>query len=356
MLPITFYPGPSKVYPQVREFMLDAYDQGVLSMNHRSSGFMDICRRAIEGLKLKLAVPPGYAVLLVSSATECWEMIAQSLTAQAGFHVYNGAFGEKWLEYARRLRPGSAGYAFGMNEALQPEAVPVPGAAEVICLTQNETSNGTQVPGGIIRRFKELYPDRLVAVDATSSLGGLAFDFTAADVWFASVQKCLGLPAGLGILICSPQALERASRLGDRAFYNSLLFVDENFRKFQTPYTPNVLGIYLLSRVVQLIEPISATGSRLERQAADWYAFLEPLPGLQPLVGNAAVRSATVIAVEASPPVITQLKEGAKREGIVLGNGYGAWKDSTFRIANFPALTEAEIDSLRNFLRNAPRG
>ncbi len=356
MPPITFYPGPSKVYPQVRAFMQDAYDEGILSLNHRSSGFMDLCRRAIEGLKTKLAVPPAYAVLLVSSATECWEIIAQSLTTRESFHVYNGAFGEKWLEYARRLRPGSTGYSFGTDEALQPEAVRIPGAAEVLCLTQNETANGTQVPVQVIRRFKALHPDRLVAVDATSSLGGLALDFTAADVWFASVQKCLGLPAGLGILVCSPQALERASSLGDRAFYNSLLFVHENFRKFQTPYTPNVLGIYLLSRVVEMIEPIAATSSRLERQASDWYAFLEPLPGLQPLVRNAAVRSATVVAVEAPQPVIAQLKEGAKREGLVLGNGYGAWKDTTFRVANFPALTAEEIGLLRNFLRNAPRG
>ncbi|MBD0256774.1 MAG: alanine--glyoxylate aminotransferase family protein [Cytophagales bacterium] len=353
---ITFYPGPSKVYPQVREFMQDAYDQGVLSLNHRSGGFMDICRRAIEGLKTKLAVPPAYPVLLVSSATECWEIIAQSLTARESFHVYNGAFGEKWLEYARRLRPGSTGYSFGTDEALPPEAVPVPETAEVICLTQNETANGTQVSIEVIRRFKVLHPDRLVAVDATSSLGGLALDFTAADVWFASVQKCLGLPAGLGILICSPQALERGGYLGDRAFYNSLMFVHENFRKFQTPYTPNVLGIYLLSRVVEMIEPIASISSRLERQASDWYAFLEPLLGLQPLVRNAAVRSATVVAVEAPQVVIAPLKEGAKREGLVLGNGYGAWKDTTFRIANFPALTAEEIGLLRNFLWNASRG
>jgi phosphoserine aminotransferase len=336
--------------------MQDAYDQGVLSLNHRSSGFVDICRRAIEGLKTKLAVPPAYTVLLVSSATECWEIIAQSLTARESFHVYNGAFGEKWLEYTRRLRPGSTGYSFGTDEALAPEAVPAPAAAEVICLTQNETANGTQVPVEVIRRFKALHPDRLVAVDATSSMGGLALDFTAADVWFASVQKCLGLPAGLGILVCSPQALERAGRLGDRAFYNSLLFVHENFRKLQTPYTPNVLGIYLLSRVVEMIEPIDATHSRLERQAADWYAFLESLPGLQPLVRNAAVRSATVIAAAAPGAVIARFKEDAKREGLVLGNGYGAWKETTFRIANFPALTAEEIGLLRNFLRNASRG
>jgi phosphoserine aminotransferase len=112
--------------------------------------------------------------------------------------------------------------------------------------------------------------------------------------------------------------------------------------------------VYLLSRVVEMVEPIGPTGDRLERRASDWYAFLETLSGLQPLISNAAVRSATVIAVEASPALIVRLKEGAKREGIVLGNGYGAWKDTTFRIANFPALTAEENGLLRNFLRNTP--
>lgn len=350
MPPLTFYPGPSKVYPQVRQFMLDAYDSGVLSLNHRSSGFMEICRKAIEGLKEKLAVPDDYSVMLVSSATECWEIIAQSLTGKESFHLYNGAFGEKWLEYAKRIHPGSTGTAFRPEETLIPQGLAIPEDAEVICLTQNETSNGTQVSGQILRQIKEKYPDKLIAVDATSSLGGVALDFMAADIWFASVQKCLGLPAGLGILICSPAALARARQIGDRKFYNSLLFVHENFEKYQTHYTPNVLDIYLLSRVTEMVMPVREIALRLEGQATDWYRYFENHSVLQLFISNASVRSDTVIAVKSDEETVARLKEKARGENIILGNGYGDWKKSTFRIANFPAVTTEEISLLRNFL------
>jgi phosphoserine aminotransferase len=33
-----------------------------------------------------------------------------------------------------------------------------------------------------------------------------------------------------------------------------------------------------------------------------------------------------------------------------LGNGYGKWKNSTFRIANFPAIEEFEITKLKEIL------
>ncbi len=350
MLPVTFYPGPSKVYPQVREFMQDAYDAGVLSLNHRSSGFMEICRNAIEGLKMKLNVPDAYSVMLVSSATECWEIIAQSLTGKRSYHLYNGAFGEKWLEYVRRIHPLSAGTAFGLEDIITNETFTVPAEAEVICLTQNETSNGTQVTDPIIRKIKDKYPGKLIAVDATSSLGGVMLDFTAADVWFASVQKCLGLPAGLGILICSPAALEKARQINDRRFCNSLLFIHENFQKFQTPYTPNVLGIYLLGRVTEMVAPVREIHSRLERQAAEWYRFFEDSTLWEPLVCNPSVRSDTVITVKAEESTVARLKEKARAESIILGNGYGEWKKNTFRIANFPAITGGEINLLRNFI------
>jgi phosphoserine aminotransferase len=350
MVPVTFYPGPSKVYPQVREFMQDAYDTGVLSLNHRSSGFMEICRNAITGLKLKLNVPDGYSVMLVSSSTECWEIIAQSLTRKGSYHLYNGAFGEKWLEYARRIHPLSAGAAFGLEENILAEPLIVPEAAEVICLTQNETSNGTQVHDLIIRKIKEKYPDKLIAVDATSSLGGVMLKFTDGDVWFASVQKCLGLPAGLGILICSPAALEKARQINDRRFYNSLLFIHENFQKFQTPYTPNVLDIYLLSRVLEMVMPVREIHSRLVRQATDWYRFFESGNLWEPLVRDPSVRSDTVITIKAEEGLVARLKEKARAESIILGNGYGEWKTTTFRIANFPAITGEEINLLRNFM------
>ncbi|MCU0352951.1 MAG: aminotransferase class V-fold PLP-dependent enzyme, partial [Cytophagales bacterium] len=245
----TFYPGPSKVYPQVRQYLSDAYDSGILSVNHRSAAFMEVCEKTFSLLHEKLNIPADYAIVFVSSATECWEIIAQSFVEKASFHLYNGAFGQKWFEYTNKIKP-----AFGLSADIDSSLfellgqLPPPNEkmlreAEMLCLTHNETSNGTQISTVEINTFRQTFPDKLVAVDTTSSLGGADLPIAEADLWFASVQKCLGLPAGLGLLIVSPRAVATAERLGDNRFYNSFNFMRDNALKLQTHYTPNVLGI-----------------------------------------------------------------------------------------------------------------
>ena len=101
---ITFYPGPSKVYPQVADYAADAVRQGIVSLNHRSAGFMELVKETVRLLHEKLAIPADYHIALVSSATACWEIVAQSLTAVSSLHPHNGAFGKKWAEYAYKIK------------------------------------------------------------------------------------------------------------------------------------------------------------------------------------------------------------------------------------------------------------
>lgn len=332
---ITFYPGPSKVYPQVAEYAAEAVRQGIVSLNHRSAGFMDIVKETIRLLHEKLAIPAEYHIALVSSATECWEIVAQSLTAEASLHPYSGAFGKKWAEYAYRIKPPTS-----LSEA------------DVLCIVQNETSNGTQVTMQTLAQFRRDFSG-LIAVDAVSSMAGISLDWTLADVWFASVQKCFGLPAGLAVLIYSPAALRQAEKIGENVHYNSLLFIHENFSKFQTSYTPNGLGIYLLMRVMQQVPSIDAVHTITKKRAIDWYTFFENSGSeFRLLINDPAIRSDTVIAVEGSESPIKAIKGAAQQAGITLGNGYGDWKNTTFRIANFPAITDEEIETLREFLRS----
>ncbi|GAB3644067.1 aminotransferase class V-fold PLP-dependent enzyme [Spirosoma arcticum] len=332
---ITFYPGPSKVYPQVADYAAEAVRSGIVSLNHRSAGFIDIVKETVRLLHEKLAIPADYYVALVSSATECWEIVAQSLTAETSLHPCAGAFGKKWAEYAYRIKP--------------PTNL---GEADVLCIVQNETSNGTQVSMTSLAQFRREFSG-LIAVDAVSSMAGVALDWSLADVWFASVQKCFGLPAGLAVLIYSPDALKRAEEIGENAHYNSLLFIHENFQKFQTPYTPNGLGIYCLMRVLEQIPPIAEVDAITKKRAADWYRFFETNDtGFALLVDDPAVRSSTVIAVSGSETNIKAIKTAAQQAGITLGNGYGDWKNTTFRIANFPAITDGEIEQIRLFLRD----
>lgn len=351
---ITFYPGPSKVYPQIEQYLQDAYCSGLLSMNHRSEGFMDMLKETLRLLHLKLAIPPDYGIYFVSSATEAWEIIAQSLTVDGSLHYYNGAFGKKWYSYTSHIISHTNSVSFGIDqvltEALEKKQYPSLNQ-HVLCLTHNETSNGSQIAMSELQRIKA-FTTGLIAIDATSSLGGVQLDWHLGDVWFASVQKCLGLPAGMGILICSPKAIEVARKINDKAHYNSLLFIHENFEKYQTHYTPNTLSIYLLMRVMEQVAPINQIAIKIKQQAKQWYDFFEQETIWQPLITNHSTRSDTVITLKGNTNQIAQLKKYALNAGIILGNGYGEWKNDTFRVANFPAITIEEIAMLEEFFRN----
>lgn len=340
-----FYPGPSKLHAQFEEHLRDAYTSGLLERNHRSGPFMEMLDSTLSALQAKLMIPKDYEIYLVSSATECWEIVAQSLIKSSSLHLYNGAFGEKWYDYTKRIHPGAQAVPFALHEA---PTLATRTDAEFLCLTHCETSNGTYLPEELLRGIRASF-EGLIAVDATSSMGGLVLPWALADVWFASVQKCFGLPAGLGILVVSPAALRKAERLGDRRYYNSLLFIRENFLRSQTPYTPNVLGIYLLGRLMQQRVGIQIVQTELLRRATDWYRYLDERQ-LVPLCGASYLRSPTVVALSLSATQVVEVQQAAAAEGVVLGNGYGPWKATSLRIANFPAHTDLDVLSLQHFL------
>src|SRR5690348_5720298 len=102
---ISFYPGPSKIYPMLSGFMQEALDNGILSVNHRSAEFVEISKGAITALKKQLHIPEEYSVFFTSSATEGWQICVQSLTIEKTLHIFNGAFGEKWFEYTSDIVP-----------------------------------------------------------------------------------------------------------------------------------------------------------------------------------------------------------------------------------------------------------
>lgn len=347
---VFFTPGPSKVYERTEQYLHDAFHEGIMSINHRSSEFIEIYRRALEGFREKLNVPKDYIVLFTSSATECWEIIAQSLTKQVSFHLYNGSFGERWYKYARALHKDSFALKFDKNEFFPIDKAPVPASVDVVCLTHSETSTGTRLSAETMQYFQQAYPEKLIAVDVTSSLGGLDFRFEDGDVWFGAVQKCLGLPAGLGLLICSPKAVEKGLKLAETRHYNSFTAMYEQAKNFQTNYTPNVLGIYLLMRLLEDLEPIGQIHERTIRRAAEWYEFFRNQKELGLLIGQEELRSQTIIALESSEETIRRFGKVCKDNGFIIGRGHGVLSKTTCRIANFPAITDEEIFGFKRFI------
>ncbi|MEJ1240353.1 aminotransferase class V-fold PLP-dependent enzyme [Chryseolinea sp. T2] len=346
---ISFYPGPSRIHDEIPQYVQDAATSGILSANHRSPAFVELSKEVIGLLKAKLGVPDNYTVFFTSSATECWEIIAQSLVQSGSTHIFNGAFGQKWFDYTSRIRNAEP-WSFDIEQATETK-VPDHLLRDVLCLTQNETSNGTQVTDNALALIRKVNPDAIIAVDATSSIGGITLSFENADVWFGSVQKCFGLPAGLGIMICSPRAIARALEINETAHYNSITFMKKMMDSWQTSYTPNVLGIYLLMRVLKDSKKIQKVHDKLYTRYERWMDFLSRAKSIRHLVKNQSVHSFTVLPVSGDPELIKRLKSDAREKGLLLGEGYGQWKESTFRIANFPALKKDEISELMRFLK-----
>lgn len=329
---LNFYPGPSRIYPQVAQFAQDAFSSGILERNHRSTPVKNLVADCIRSLKSYLDLPESYAVYFVSSATEAWEICAQSLLEAPAF-AYNGAFGEKWYHYTSRLMVDVKQRPYGVEEA------PDFSGEEDICFVGNETSNGTWVP-----RFPDPRQG-LICVDAVSSLGGIQYDMRSADVWISSVQKCFGLPSGLGLLLLSPKALERAEARGDRAFYNSVLFLEDNFSKNETPYTPSIISIYLLKRLLEVLPPLSTIDASLKQRAMELYAHFD---AFSPLVQSTEFRSPTIVALATERP--NELLRFLEERGAIVGKGYGPWKENSFRIANFPAIPDEDYVKLSRIL------
>ncbi|WP_338765098.1 aminotransferase class V-fold PLP-dependent enzyme [Bernardetia sp. ABR2-2B] len=372
---MNFYPGPSKVYPQVKDWLSEAYDINILSIQHRSQKFMEIYESIVKNLQEKHNIPKDYTMVFTSSATECWHILndtfgSDNFSKLNAYHFYNGAFGKKWFEYRKANYPKTSfGIEFGINEELEdkcfqqiPQNDYLP---NLICLCQNETSNTTQISQKILSEIRQDRQNDFIFVDATSSWGGQNLNFQDADAWFASVQKCFGLPAGLGIMALSPNLIDfyqneiqnsknNPAVVGvptndKHTRYNQLSFLLEKAKGFQTTYTPNVLGIYLLSKVLGFVPNISLTSQAIEKRATDLYDFLEE-NGYKILIENKSVRSQTVLSVELNEPKLSFLKQKANQSNIILGNGYGNWKQNTFRIANFPQHTDEEFEVLKEFL------
>jgi phosphoserine aminotransferase len=349
---ISFYPGPSRVHNEIPVYVKDAARLGIMSINHRSEEFVAMSKKTITLLKQRLNIPKSFTVFFVSSATECWEIIAQSWLTNKSYHVYNGAFGQKWFEYTLKINTGAIPKPFDRESNLPTDTLIFEGSDNLICVTQNETSNGTQVSNTLLKTVKKNNPGHLLAIDATSSMGGIKLDFASADIWFASVQKCFGLPAGMAIMVCSPAAISRAKVINNTQYYNSVVFMNSMMEKWQTPFTPNVLAIYLLMRVLEKSKPISKVNDHIITRYKKWTSFISKSKSLRHLIKNKSVHSFTVLPIEGDPKTIANTKLMAKKKGFLLGEGYGDLKETTLRISNFPALKQAEIRSLEKFFTN----
>ena len=349
---VFFTPGPSELYPTVPQHMQAAMAQKIGSISHRSQQFKDIYSHAEKGLRTLLQLPDHYEILFVASANEVWERAIQNTVTQESFHLVNGSFSKRFAEIARELGRQVTKHEVPFGQGFPVEEIQVPATAELVALVQNETSSGAAMPVAAINQFREkASPEALIFVDAVSSMPHPAFDYSRIDSAYFSVQKCFGLPAGLGVWLVNDRCIAKAQALQAKGLsigsYHSIPSLLEKARAHQNPETPNVLNIYLLGKVVEEMNKkgVDVIREETDAKARHIYAYLARSQNFEIAVQEEAHRSATTIIANTKVPASQVIKALAPFD-MAIGSGYGNYKESQIRIANFPAHSVSQVQAL----------
>jgi phosphoserine aminotransferase len=350
-------PGPSQLYFTVAHHLKYALKENVCAISHRSKAFQQIMAHTIDQIRQLMNVPERYYIVFTASATEIWERMIQNLVAENSYHLVNGSFSQKFHETAILLQKQAVKHEVGLGEGFEIADLQIPTNAELLCLTQNETSTGVSMPLSDIYALRKLHPDKLIAIDMVSSAPYPELDFTQIDSAFFSVQKCFGLPAGLGVWILNEKCLEKSIALEksgkSTGTYHRISTLVKNIKNNETPETPNMLGIYLLGKVC---EDMNQRGIKTIRNETNYksvlmYHTIQQSENFKIFVENEKFRSKTVIVADVIKERASFFINKFKEHNITVGSGYGTGKDTQLRIANFPTHSKETFELLADLMK-----
>ncbi len=351
MKKIYFTPGPSALYFTVEEHIKSALKSDIPSISHRSKAFEAIYSACTQNVKQLLQLPDDYHVFFTASATEIWERIGQNLIERESFHFVNGSFSEKFFSMVGNLNKTAHAAQVEYGAVVDVEKVLIPETAELISMTMNETSTGACHTMDDVEKIRKGFPNQLIALDVVSIAPCVPIDFSMVDTAYFSVQKCFGLPAGLGVWIVNDRCIAKSQELLEKGIsigsYHSILELLGKSLQNQTPETPNVLNLYLLAKVTEdmLLKGLDQIRIETNYKHALLQYTINESTCLNHFVKNERNRSKTTAVADCN--IESRLiVEALAKDGLVVGSGYGKLKNSQIRIANFPTHSKEQIELL----------
>jgi len=339
--PISFSAGPTHLGPRTEKALHEIISSGFLSISHRSPQFSEVSKKAIDGLRRQLKIPNDYHIFYQNSSTVAWDTVLQNVVAKHAFHFVCGEFSKRFFQTAEALNLNAMCHETASGMAVELEKAKIPKETELIAITHNETRAGLMWPFEVIKRLREENPQALLAIDVCSSFGGMKMDWTLADIWLGSVQKCLTMPAGLGYLICSPRALEKAQHLKKKLpAWRRFDVLAEKMKVYQIYETPNTLNIALLAKLMEewdleAIEKETRRKAKLLYTAKmDWEPHVKD-PHWQSI-------TSTHFMVDNAE----KWHKKAEKANFILGRSFDDFANNGIRICNFPSHTYEMLEAL----------
>ncbi|MFQ5607608.1 MAG: aminotransferase class V-fold PLP-dependent enzyme [Candidatus Zixiibacteriota bacterium] len=353
MIRMNFNVGPSHVGPEVARDMREAIDLGILSISHRSQRFYDLYAKARAEIFRYFSLPDNWQIYFLGTGSEAMEAACRGLIEKRSFHHVNGNFSERAYKFAGMINKDAITNKRDELDGFKGEPDTAPEGADCAFFCKTETATGVTTSAEYIKAFREKNPDVTIVCDVVSVVPTEPLDTSICDYYFFGVQKGCGLPAGLGVALCSPQALEKCKRLREEGLdvgaNRALITMDEFAKKDATLDTPNVLQVFLLGRA---FERFNAWGlAKIEedtRAKADLiYDWLENSEHYFAGVSAPELRAMTAVSIKFKEGVTEEaVLRAASEGGYETGLGYGHLRGSMIRISNFPAHTLADHKAL----------
>lgn len=345
-----FTVGPSQIYPSVPLYIKQGLKEDILSLSHTGSEFVDLYKRTSSKLRTLLDIPGTHHIFFTGSSTESMERIIGNTVYKKSVHLITGGFAQKFYKTALDLKKLPVSIEIPLGKKFTISELQVSSDTELLCITENDTSTGMCLPLSEFAIFKKNNPNMLIAVDIVSSAPYSKIDYKIVDLAFFSIQKGFGLPAGLGVLIVSEAAIEKAKFLSNKnvaiGSHHSFISLAEKERSFKTPTTPNVFYIYLLEKVINdmLTKGIENIRFETEEKAKIIYDFFNEYNKYKPIVHKLYQSKTTpVIDVKGNAEEIARK---LSEKGLIVSKGYGVNISQNIRIANFPAITKEDVKNL----------
>ena len=345
MKKIFFTPGPSQLFHTVSDHLKEGIKNDIFSISHRSMEFKKIYESCDYKLRSFLDIPENYNISFLSSANEIWERIIQNLVINSSSHLVNGAFSKKFYDFAIINKINAKEYyydkvEYNINDIEEDE---------LVAITLNETSRGIMCDSNKISSIRNKLNGSLIALDCVSGIPSIPFNVSDVDTFYFSVQKCFGLPSGLGVWIYNDRCIEKNKSISPKKItgtYHSLENLHKKSQKFQTPETPNVLAIFLLSRVLDDMMKIGKEKIIRETnyKSALLYDTIKNHNLLSEYIKDQTIQSKTVV-VSNTKKESEYFIENLKNKNLIIGKGYGSAQNQ-IRIANFPAHSKESIELL----------
>ncbi len=347
-----FLPGPTGVRPEILEAQVGPM------IGHRGPDMVALMRDVQDGLRVVFDTERPVLVS-TSSATGLMEASVRNGASGRVLALVNGAFSERYGDIAEACGLEVDRLEVPWGRAHDPDEVAgavASAAYDAVTVVHSETSTGVLNPVADIARAVRRASERaFVLVDSVTGVGGARVhaDAWGLDFTLTGSQKALALPPGLAFGVASERMMERSRATKGKGVYFDLVAFEENLEKLQTPTTPALTLFYALRRqltdIVRETMPVRwARHSAMAELTWAWVDHLREERGVDVRVmAPVGSRSPTVTAVEmpggiGGPAVV----EAMRVRGWVIGGGYGALKERTFRIGHMGDHTPEELEAV----------